>query len=87
MTLTLTDTVTAATWRHSFTIDIPKTIGGTLAYVGFTGATGADVAVQQILNWTFTNSYERRAKSDQPRAAVRGGLSGPPGRHRARSSE
>jgi hypothetical protein len=55
LTLTLTDTVTLATWSHAFTVDIPTTIGGTTAYVGFTGASGFDVAVQQILNWTFTN--------------------------------
>jgi hypothetical protein len=55
LTLTLTDATTLATWSHSFTIDIPRTIGAVTAYIGFTGATGGDVAVQQILNWTFTN--------------------------------
>jgi hypothetical protein len=54
LSLTLTDAITLATWSHSFTVDIPKTIGATTAYIGFTGATGFDVAVQQILNWTFT---------------------------------
>jgi hypothetical protein len=54
LSLTLTDTITLAAWSHSFTIDIPTTIGGTTAYIGFTGATGFDVAVQKILNWTFT---------------------------------
>jgi hypothetical protein len=54
LTLTLTDATTLAMWSHSFTIDIPRTIGAVTAYIGFTGATGADVAVQQILSWTFT---------------------------------
>jgi hypothetical protein len=54
LSLTLTDTVTMATCSHLFTVDIPKTIGATAAYIGFTGATGFDVAIQQILNWTFT---------------------------------
>ncbi len=53
--LTLTDTVTLKTWAHAFTIDIPTTVGGTTAYVGFTGATGGKTATQQILTWTFTN--------------------------------
>jgi hypothetical protein len=54
LNLTLTDTATLSTWSHSFTIDIPTTIGGNLAYVGFTGATGLLDATQNILNWTFT---------------------------------
>jgi hypothetical protein len=51
--LTLTDTVTLATWSHSFAIDIPATVGGDTAYLGFTGATGADYANQEILSWTY----------------------------------
>jgi hypothetical protein len=54
LSLTLTDTATLATWSHSFTLDIPKTIGSVIAFVGFTGATGQHTAVQDILNWTFT---------------------------------
>jgi len=53
--LTITDTVTLATWSRSFGIDMPKTIGGVTAYIGFTGATGEATATQQIINWTFTN--------------------------------
>ncbi len=53
LTLTITDLVTMATWSHPFTIDIPGTMGGSTAYVGFTGATGAGTSTQQILNWTF----------------------------------
>jgi len=53
LTLTLTDTVTKATWSHAFPIDIAATIGGTGAYVGFTGATGAETATIQILSWTL----------------------------------
>jgi hypothetical protein len=53
--LTITDTVTKATFTHSFPINIPATVGGNTAYVGFTGATGFDTATQEILTWTFTN--------------------------------
>ncbi len=56
LVLTLTDTVTFARWSHTFAIDIFTTIGGeisSIAYIGFTGATGEDTADQEILSWTF----------------------------------
>jgi hypothetical protein len=53
LTLTMTDLVTLATWSHPFVIDIPSTVGGDTAYVGFTAGTGSLSATQQILNWTF----------------------------------
>jgi len=53
LTLTLTDLVTLATWSHPFPINIPATVGGNTAYVGFTAGTGSSTATQQILNWTF----------------------------------
>ena len=53
LSVTLTDTVTQAlfTWRTP--IDIPGAVGGTSAYVGFTGGTGGLTAVQEILAWTY----------------------------------
>ncbi len=53
LTLTLTDLVTTAIWTQPFAIDIPTIVGGNNAYVGFTGGTGDQTAVQKILNWTF----------------------------------
>jgi hypothetical protein len=55
LALTLTDEVYGNTWSHTFTIDIPATVGSNTAFVGFTGATGALTSTQDILNWTFTN--------------------------------
>lgn len=52
--LTLTDTVTGASYSGSMPINIPATVGGSAAYVGFTAGTGGAAAVQQILNWTYT---------------------------------
>jgi hypothetical protein len=54
LTLTLTDTVTQATWTHAFTVNIPAAVGGNTAYVGFTGGTGDKTAVQEISSWTYT---------------------------------
>ena len=53
LNLTLTDLVTMATWSHPFAVNIPATVGGNTAYVGFTGGTGGLTAIQQILNWSY----------------------------------
>ncbi|MGB8887480.1 MAG: chitobiase/beta-hexosaminidase C-terminal domain-containing protein [Candidatus Korobacteraceae bacterium] len=55
LTMQITDTMTQATFTASWTIDIPSTIGGNTAYVGFTGATGGSSSTQEILNWIFTS--------------------------------
>jgi hypothetical protein len=55
LTLNLTDTVTNKTFSHAFTVNIPTTVGGNTAYVGFTGGTGGSTAIQNIETWTFTS--------------------------------
>ena len=52
--LTITDTVTGASFTASTPINIPSTVGGNTAYVGFTASTGAYTATQKILTWTYT---------------------------------
>jgi hypothetical protein len=54
LTLTLTDATTDATASAVYSINIPSTVGGDTAYVGFTGGTGGSSAVQNILDWTYT---------------------------------
>ena len=54
LTLTLTDTVTNATFTTSTAINIPATVGAATAIAGFTAGTGGTSATQQILNWTYT---------------------------------
>jgi hypothetical protein len=53
LNMTITDTVTNAVFTHSWTINIPTTIGATTAYAGFTGGTGGITATQNILTWTM----------------------------------
>ena len=53
LTLTLTDTVTAASFTTSTVINIPATVGANTALVGFTAGTGGASAIQKILNWTY----------------------------------
>ena len=51
LAMTITDASTKQSFTTSWKIDIPGTVGGTTAYVGFTGGTGS--AIQEVLNWTF----------------------------------
>lgn len=53
LAMTITDTVTKAVFTHTWTIDIPGTVGATTAYAGFTGGTGGLTATQNILTWTL----------------------------------
>ena len=50
---TITDSVTNASFTHSYTINIPSTVAGSTAYVGFTGSTYWDLANQNINSWTY----------------------------------
>ena len=54
LSLTITDTVTNATFTTSTAINIPAIVGKNTAYVGFTGSTGGLTAIQNVLNWTYT---------------------------------
>jgi len=65
LTLTLTDTVTNATFTTSWTVDIPTTVGGNLANVGFTAGTGGSTAVQSIQTWTFSSGVSQAAATPQ----------------------
>ena len=53
LTLTLTDTVTNATFTASQAINIPSTVGANTAWAGFTAGTGGTVSTQEILTWTY----------------------------------
>ena len=56
LTMTITDTANPSqTFTTSWPVNIPSAVGGTSAYVGFTGATGGSMATQQILTWSFAS--------------------------------
>ena len=50
---TLTDLTTRASFQTSYAINIAAIVGGTTAYVGFTGGTGLATANQTISNFTM----------------------------------
>jgi hypothetical protein len=53
LTMQITDTTTHATFTQTWPINIPTTVGGNTAYVGFTGGTGGYTAIQEIIGWTM----------------------------------
>jgi hypothetical protein len=55
LTLTITDTHTKASFTDSWKIDIPTTVGGNTAYVGFTAGTGYATALQEVQSWTYSS--------------------------------
>ena len=49
----IVDASTGAQATHVYSLDIPAIVGGTTAFVGFTGGTGGDAAIEDILSWTY----------------------------------
>jgi hypothetical protein len=56
LTMTITDNTANATFTTSWPVNIPQTVGGTTAFVGFTGGTGGKTAIQNIQTWTFSSN-------------------------------
>jgi fibronectin type 3 domain-containing protein len=51
LTETVTDTITGAVFRQTYSVNIPQVVAGDTAFVGFTGGTGGETAIQDILSW------------------------------------
>ena len=55
--MTITDAVNQSqNFSTSWTINIPATVGGNTANVGFTAGTGGLTATQEIVTWTYTTN-------------------------------
>jgi hypothetical protein len=55
--MTITDTTnTTETFTTSWPINIASTVGGSTAYVGFTGGTGGLNSIQEILTWSYSTT-------------------------------
>lgn len=52
-----TDGLRPANAGLSYSMDLASLFGADPVYVGFTGSTGANWSAQDIVNWTFTDSY------------------------------
>ena len=53
LSMVLTDTVTTSTFSHTWTVDIPTTVGASTAYAGFTAISTNAIANQLIKAWTW----------------------------------
>ncbi len=53
LSVTLKDPTTNATATQNYAVNIPATVGGNTAYIGFTGGTGGATAAQQVNGWTY----------------------------------
>jgi glucose/arabinose dehydrogenase len=51
--VTIRDLTTGASATQTYTVNLPSLVGGSTAYVGFTGGTGGLTAVQDVLNWSY----------------------------------
>jgi Legume lectin domain/Chitobiase/beta-hexosaminidase C-terminal domain len=61
LTLVLTDTVTLATARQSWPVNIPAVVGANTAYVGFTSNTPITSGLKNTLNsWAWWQGYNTR---------------------------
>lgn len=59
---------------NSYPIDIAADLGGTTAYVGFTGGTGSGFENQDILNWKLANDTSLAPPVSEPASVVLLGL-------------
>ncbi len=55
----LVDTVSQASFSTTYAVNLVQAAGGSTAYVGFTGATGAGASDQRISNFSFTTATKR----------------------------
>lgn len=64
----LSDASIGASQEFDYTVDLPQTVGGGTAYVGFTGATGGLTATEDVLDWTYSPlpNYELPPYGTQP---------------------
>ncbi|HXN73358.1 MAG TPA: chitobiase/beta-hexosaminidase C-terminal domain-containing protein, partial [Candidatus Acidoferrales bacterium] len=66
LAMTITDPTVNATFTTSWPINIPQTIGGNTAFIGFTGGTGGLTASQKIESWTFASTASAPTQVQTP---------------------
>jgi cell wall-associated NlpC family hydrolase len=73
LTVRLEDTVTHAIFSTTYTLNLTQGVGGSKAYVGFTGATGAGAADQRISNFKFLETSTLGERAAELAKTVAGG--------------
>jgi len=74
LVMTITDATTNGTFSHSWPVNIPGTVGGNTAYLGFTGGTGGNTAIQAIQTWTFSSGGVTQTQAATPTFLPAGGV-------------
>ena len=69
---TVTDSVTGATFTHSYSVNVPSLVGASAAYVGFTAGTGGATAIQDVLGWSFTSYVPSPPPPPPPPSGITG---------------
>jgi hypothetical protein len=59
LTWTITDASTGKSFSTSAAVNIPSIVGSNTAFVGFTGGTGTNTAIQEIISWTFSTGSSK----------------------------
>src|SRR5947199_8954933 len=73
LAMTITDSVTNKTFTTSWPINIPATVGGNTAFVGFTAGTGGNTAIQDILHWPYVSHGGGQPPAAMPAFGLAGG--------------
>src|SRR5882724_6720313 len=72
LTMTITDSVTAASFTTSWTVNIPGALGSSFGYMGFTGGTGGATVIADVISWTY-NASGATAQTAAPTFSPAGG--------------
>jgi hypothetical protein len=70
---TVNDSTTGKSFSASAAVNIPSVVGGTTAYFGFTGGTGGETAIQELLSWTYTPGAPAQSPCATPTFSPAGG--------------
>ena len=74
LAMTITDVSTGKSFSQTFlNINIPGVVGGSTAYVGFTGGTGGLTAIQEIINWSYTSGSGTPSQAATPQISPAAG--------------
>ena len=73
LSMTITDDVTGAAYSTSWPANIPSIIGGSSAYVGFTGGTTTLSSSQKLLTWEYVAGSEAAPLTTTPIFSPPGG--------------
>ena len=67
LAITITDVTNEDEFTTTFTnVNIPSTIGGNTGYVGFTGGTGGETAIQEIIGFSYVSGAASTPQAATP---------------------